>query len=63
MDIYVFHTAYTFKKGGVFLAYLWILTIGFVICLGMAGGIFIYALRSSLDTEDSTRIDSKNLPK
>ncbi|WP_442598010.1 hypothetical protein [Neobacillus sp. D3-1R] len=35
----------------------WITTIGFIICLGFFGGIFVYALRNALPTEDSTRID------
>ncbi|WP_180953605.1 hypothetical protein [Bacillus sp. T33-2] len=40
------------------MAYLWTITTGFVICLGIVGGVFIYFLRTALDPEDSTRIDS-----
>ncbi|MDP4161727.1 MAG: hypothetical protein Q8906_02505 [Bacillota bacterium] len=40
------------------MAYLWMMTIGFLICLGLLFGVFLYVLRSTLDTEDSKRIDS-----
>lgn len=39
------------------MAVWWVTTIGFVICLGIAGGTFVHFLRRALDTEDSTRID------
>jgi len=36
----------------------WVTSIGFIICLGFVGGIFVYFLRETLNSEDSTRIDS-----
>lgn len=36
----------------------WYVTLaGLVICLGIFGGVFVYFLIASVDTEDSTRID------
>ncbi|ULT57835.1 hypothetical protein L1999_04555 [Neobacillus drentensis] len=42
------------------MAIWWITTIAFVLCLGIAGGIFIYFLRQGLDTDDPNRIDKIN---
>ncbi|WP_187119006.1 hypothetical protein [Bacillus marasmi] len=39
------------------MAYLWIMTIGFILCLGMVGGSLFFLLRSILNSDDSTRID------
>ncbi|MFB6469481.1 hypothetical protein ACE38V_22360 [Cytobacillus sp. Hz8] len=39
------------------MAGMWIMVIGFVICLGVVGGTFFHFLSSSLDTEDSKRVD------
>ncbi|MEW9501000.1 hypothetical protein [Jeotgalibacillus marinus] len=39
------------------MAYLWTVTVGYVFLLGMVGGIFVYFLRSSLNLDDSTKID------
>ncbi|MDR7077129.1 hypothetical protein J2Y03_002152 [Neobacillus niacini] len=35
----------------------WVTTIGFIICLGIVGGTFVYFLRGTLHSEDATRID------
>jgi hypothetical protein len=35
----------------------WVTAIGFIICLGFVGGILVYFLRGTLNSEDSTRID------
>lgn len=45
------------------MALLWIMTIGFVLCLGMVGGSLFFLLRSILNREDSTRIDLHDSPK
>ncbi|WP_318508995.1 hypothetical protein [Bacillus sp. T3] len=45
------------------MAYLWVLTFGFVLCLGMAGGTLFYFIRSSLDTRDANKIDLIDSPK
>jgi hypothetical protein len=37
----------------------WVTAIGFIICLGFVGGIFVYFLRETLNSEDSTRIDTE----
>jgi hypothetical protein len=39
----------------------WVTTIGFVLCLGMVGGIMVYGLKGALHSEDATYIDP--LPK
>ena len=39
------------------MAYLWIVTIGFIALLGMVGGTFIYFLRFALDPKDAVRVD------
>ena len=39
------------------MAILWITVIGFIICLGLVGGVFIYFLRGALPSDDSKRID------
>lgn len=39
------------------MAYLWTLTLGLVISLGILGGVFIHAVRSGLNVDDSTSID------
>ncbi|WP_197032304.1 hypothetical protein [Bacillus sp. UNC41MFS5] len=41
----------------------WVTTIGLFIFLGCIGGTFFYFLRSSLNTEDSTRIDPLEINK
>ncbi len=57
------HNAYTSIKGGIFLAYLWVETIGFVICLGIVGGVFFSGIKSAVNPQDSTRIDMNDSPK
>ncbi|WP_169797598.1 hypothetical protein [Neobacillus fumarioli] len=42
------------------MAMWWVTTIGFVICLGMAGGIFVHFIRQALNTEDAVKIDQIN---
>ncbi|EIJ80833.1 hypothetical protein [Bacillus methanolicus] len=44
-------------KGGIFIAILWITTIGFVICLGMVGGVHFHFVRQALNVEDSIKVD------
>jgi hypothetical protein len=39
------------------MAEWWVTSIGFIICLGLVGGIIVYFLRGTLNSEDSTRID------
>jgi len=39
------------------MGYLWVMTIGFVICLGMAGAAFMYFIFSSFHLEDASRMD------
>lgn len=39
----------------------WVITIGFVGCLGLGGGVFVYFVKSGLNIEDASRIDP--LPK
>jgi hypothetical protein len=50
--------AYSFIKGGMrIMGYLWIMTIGFAICLGLVGGILMFFITSGLNFEDASRID------
>jgi hypothetical protein len=39
------------------MAGMYVTLIGFIICLGLVGGVFIYFLRGALPSEDSKRID------
>ncbi|WP_180954959.1 hypothetical protein [Bacillus sp. V3-13] len=39
------------------MAEMWVITAGFIICLGLFGGTFVYFLKSALNPEDSKRID------
>lgn len=39
------------------MGYLLVMTIGFVICLGMMGAAFMYFIFSSFNLEDAIRID------
>ncbi|WP_409299896.1 hypothetical protein [Peribacillus sp. SCS-155] len=39
------------------MAYMWAVTIGFLLCLGFLSGGFLYVLKRSLKIEDSKRID------
>ncbi|MEH7441300.1 hypothetical protein V7201_03105 [Bacillus sp. JJ1122] len=39
------------------MGYLWVMTIGFVICLGMAGAAFMYGIFSSFNLDDASTID------
>ncbi|WP_267897312.1 hypothetical protein [Peribacillus saganii] len=39
------------------MAYLWTVTIGYVMILGMVGGFFSYFFRSAVAPEDATTID------
>ncbi|MDF2903267.1 MAG: hypothetical protein K0S25_905 [Bacillus sp. (in: firmicutes)] len=45
------------------MAYLWVETIGFVICLGIVGGVFFSGIKSAVNPQDSTRIDMHDSPK
>jgi hypothetical protein len=36
---------------------MWVTTVGFTICIGIVGGVFIYYLRKGLDSDDARRID------
>lgn len=36
---------------------MWVTTVGFAICLGIVGGVFIYFLKRGLDSDDACRID------
>lgn len=53
--------AYTSKKGGICMVLMWVTTIGFAIMLGIVGWVFAHFINSTLNSEDSTRIDP--LPK
>jgi hypothetical protein len=44
-------------KGGISMGLMWVTTVGLAICLGIVGGVFIYYLRTALDSEDAHRID------
>jgi hypothetical protein len=35
----------------------WIITIGFIGCLGLGAGVFVHFVKSGLNLEDSSRID------
>jgi hypothetical protein len=39
------------------MGYLWVMTIGFVICLGIVGCGFMYFILSSFNLEDASQID------
>lgn len=39
------------------MGYLWVMTIGFSICLGLMGGALMYFIFSSLNVDDASRID------
>lgn len=39
------------------MAYLWIISIGFVLSIGLAGGIFTYYLHMALNVKDAVKID------
>jgi hypothetical protein len=39
------------------MGYLWVMTIGFAICLGLVGGTLLYYISSALDRDDARRID------
>lgn len=43
------------------MVHLWMVTLGFLIVLGLFCSLFIHFLRTALHTEDSTRIDAPNL--
>jgi len=49
------------KRGGIFVAYMWTVTVGFVVGLGLTGWAFVHFLKGALNSEDSVRIDP--LPK
>ncbi|MGD6843508.1 hypothetical protein ACQCVH_13430 [Bacillus infantis] len=36
---------------------LWIITAGFILCLGLVGGMFVHYLRSAMHTHDSVTVD------
>ncbi|MCK6207970.1 hypothetical protein KZX50_21235 [Bacillus infantis] len=35
----------------------WIITAGFILCLGLVGGMFIHYLRAAMHTHDSVTVD------
>ena len=39
------------------MGYLWVMTIGFVICLGFVGGILLYFISTAFNLKDASRID------
>lgn len=39
------------------MASLWMMTIGIIICLGIAGGTLLFFISSALKKEDANRID------
>ncbi|MFT9598526.1 hypothetical protein [Mesobacillus sp.] len=39
------------------MGYLWVMTIGFVICLGLVGSILLYFISTAFNLNDSSRID------
>lgn len=39
------------------MGYLWVMTIGFVICLGLIGGTLLFFIRSAFNYDDASRID------
>jgi len=47
-----------FNKGGMrIMAYLSVMTIGYVICLGLLCGILLFFIASVLEPEDAERIE------
>ena len=45
-------------KGGLNMAALWWITvIGFICCLGIFAGTWVYFLKNGLNSEDATRVD------
>ncbi|MDZ5474024.1 hypothetical protein SM124_20080 [Bacillus sp. 31A1R] len=43
------------------MAYMWTVTVGFIVGLGLTGWAFVHFLKGALNSEDSVRIDP--LPK
>ncbi|WP_170169131.1 hypothetical protein [Mesobacillus subterraneus] len=39
------------------MGYLWVVTIGFVICLGLVGGILLYFISTAFNLNDASSID------
>jgi hypothetical protein len=39
------------------MLFLWIMTIGFILCLGLVGGMFVHYLRAAMHTHDSVTVD------
>lgn len=39
------------------MGYLWVITIGFVICLGLAGGTLLYFISTALNVNDASQVD------
>lgn len=39
------------------MAYLWMMTIGFVFCLGLIGGTLMFFISAALKQEDANKID------
>ncbi|MBT2693948.1 hypothetical protein [Bacillus sp. ISL-55] len=39
------------------MGYLWVMTIGFVICLGFVGGILLYFISTAFNLNDASRVD------
>ncbi|KRF50051.1 hypothetical protein ASG97_15355 [Bacillus sp. Soil745] len=53
--IFAFFFIYMYQGGNVMLE--WVITLGFVGCLGLSGGVFVHFVKSGLNLEDSSRID------
>ncbi|WLR54342.1 hypothetical protein LC048_18135 [Mesobacillus subterraneus] len=39
------------------MGYLWVMTIGFVICLGLVGGFLLYFISTAFNLKDASHID------
>ncbi|AZV41294.1 MULTISPECIES: hypothetical protein [Peribacillus] len=39
------------------MAEWWIISMGFIFCLGLVGGGFVYVLKKALNSKDATTID------
>jgi hypothetical protein len=39
------------------MGYLWVMTIGFSICLGLLGAVLMYFIFSSIDLDDASKVD------
>ncbi|WP_285768836.1 hypothetical protein [Peribacillus sp. SI8-4] len=35
----------------------WVITVGFVACLGLGAGLFVHFVKSGLNLEDASKVD------